>query len=221
MGTVALIVDDCGYDLPLAKELIGMDAALTLSILPMAPYAKQTALAATGDGKEVMLHMPMEPIERKDPNMPPCEVVFGASEKEVVSALTEALKTVPGLSGVNNHEGSKACTDERAMRAVMKELKRLGLYFIDSKTTPDSVAYSVAKEVGVKSASRDVFLDNDDDVEAIKTEMKRLVSLSARLNGPVIGICHLRKKTVRALKEAIPEATSHGNKFVFASQVVK
>jgi len=218
---VAIIVDDCGYNLALAKRLVQLDCPLTLSIMPMTPFAGETARAANAAGDEVMLHLPLEPVERLDPHIPEVEIKCGQGEREVANLIGMALANVPYVKGVNNHEGSKACADPVVMRFLMDELKKRDLYFIDSRTSAETVAYSVAKSVALKASCRDVFIDNENDRQAIKAALKRLLALSIRLNRPAIGICHLRRPTVAVLEEELPVLRERGCRFLFASDVVK
>jgi hypothetical protein len=218
---VAIVVDDCGYDLSYAKRLVQIGCPLTLSILPKTTFASATAEAAHARGLEVMLHLPMEPVFYSDPGVPELEVRCGQTEEEIETLIAEALACVPHVVGVNNHEGSKACADPKAMATVMSQLKRKGLYFIDSRPTGDTAAFSVARSTNVKAASRDAFLDNENDEHAIEAELKELVALSIRLKKPVIGICHLRETTVAVLEEQLPLLKRDGHRFLFASQVVR
>ena len=219
-ASLALIVDDCGQSLSLAKRLLSIDCPLTLSVLPDASHAKRTALLAKQSGFEVMLHLPMEPIQRVDPVEVELQVRYGAAPEEIASIVSKALNRVPGASGVNNHEGSKACTDPIAMAAVMEGLLSRNLYFVDSRTTAETVAFTIATKMGLRTAERDMFLDNYDDVQTIGEELDRLVALSIRLNRPVVGICHLRPNTVRVLQLELPRLKKAGHQFLFASQVV-
>jgi len=218
---IALVVDDCGYDLSLARRLVNIDCPMTLSILPRTAHANATAQLAHSRGCEVMLHLPMEPLLRTDPHIPELEIACGQSKAEIESLIAQALNSVPHVKGANNHEGSRACADQTIMSAVMGQLKKSGLYFVDSRTTADTVAFSVARSMNLRVANRDVFLDNENDTQAIKTELARLVALSIRLKQPVIGICHLRQKTVAVLEEQIPLLMRDGHRFLRASQVVK
>ncbi|MBN2209198.1 MAG: divergent polysaccharide deacetylase family protein [Candidatus Coatesbacteria bacterium] len=218
---VAIVVDDCGYDLSYARRLVQIGCPLTLSILPRTTFASATAEAAHASGLEVMLHLPMEPVRYLDPRVPELEVRCGQTEAEIETLIAEALASVPHVVGVNNHEGSKACADPKPMTAVMSQLKRRGLYFIDSRTTADTVAFSVARNMNVKAAKRDVFLDNENEEHAIEAELKELVALSIGLKKPVLGICHLRETTVEVLEEQLLLLKRDGHRFLFASQVVR
>ncbi len=218
---IAIVVDDCGYDLSLAERLVDIDCPLTFSVLPKTTFASETAEAAHTSGREVMLHLPMEPVRYLGPGFPELEIRCGQNEAEIEMLIDEALTSMPHVSGVNNHEGSRACTDLTAMAAVMSHLKRKRLYFIDSRTTADTVAFKVARSMNLKVANRDVFLDNENEKKAIEAQLEKLVALSIRLKQPVIGICHLRRTTVAVLEEQLPLLRKDGHRFLFASQVVK
>ena len=220
-ATLAIIIDDCGYDLGLAKRVLRIGCPLTLSILPEARFATATALLARARGCEAMLHLPMEPVVRTDPNIPDLEVRLGQRRDEIEAIVQEALDAVPGAVGVNNHEGSKATADLLTMMAVMRALRDLGLFFVDSKTTPDSKALLAARRVGVRAASRTAFLDNENDAAAIVENLDKLVELGQRAGRPLIGICHLRPKTVAVLEERLPLLRLAGHRFLLGSQAVK
>lgn len=218
---IALIVDDCGYQLPLAERLVEIGVPLTVSIMPGTPVAEPTADLAKRAGLEAMLHLPMEPTRRTDPHIPEFEIRCGQSKEDVATLVAQALASVPHVVGVNNHEGSKACTDPELMATLLSQLKERGLYFVDSRTSPDTVALTVAKKIGLRSASRDVFLDNESDEEAIEWALQAAAALSRRANRPVIGICHLRSTTVSVLEKQLPRLKEAGCRFLFASEVVK
>ncbi|GAI33935.1 unnamed protein product, partial [marine sediment metagenome] len=117
----------------------------------------------------------------------------------ILEVLDRNLSQIPFVAGVNNHMGSRFTESEEKMRIVLAELKRRGLYFIDSKTTARSVAYRVAREMALRTASRDIFLDNSLSENALKIQMERLLSLS-RHRGWAIGIGHPHKETLKLLK---------------------
>ncbi|MBN1592319.1 MAG: divergent polysaccharide deacetylase family protein [Candidatus Coatesbacteria bacterium] len=220
-ATVAIIVDDCGYDLSLARRLVDLKCPMTFSVLPKTANASKTAELANENGYEVMIHLPLEPIIRRDPYIPELEIKCDQDDAEIKSLLAQAIESVPHAKGVNNHEGSKACADRRTMGVIMKRLRDAGLFFIDSRTTPDTVAFSTAESIGLKVANRDIFIDNENDVDSIKEQIDKLVELSIKIRQPAIGICHLRPKTVSALEEELPILMKEGHKFLLASQVVE
>lgn len=192
---IAIIIDDMGYDKSLAREFIDLDIPLTLSILPFTPYTNLIAQGARAAGREVMLHLPMEP--RSYPRINPGEgVLLISMEKDTIrKVLHRDLGEIPCVAGVNNHMGSRFTENKEKMSVVLSELKRRGLYFVDSKTSRKSVAYDLAKQMEIRAACRDVFLDNDLSNSALGIQMDRLLTL-ARHNGHAIGIGHPHKETL-------------------------
>ncbi|MBN2310193.1 MAG: divergent polysaccharide deacetylase family protein [Candidatus Hydrogenedentes bacterium] len=214
---IAIIVDDGGYPGESTEAILGLDTGLTLSILPNCDETTSTAQRAAEKGFEVMLHMPME-TNSKSAKFPGSIKI--AMTKDEIRALTEkALAQVPGAVGVNNHTGSKFTADEKSMRAFLELVKERGLYFVDSRTTAETVAYTLAQELGVPSAERDVFLDNEADVGKIRTQLTELVD-TAKEQGAAIGICHFRPKTAQALAEFLPTLEESGVTLVHASELV-
>ena len=171
-----------------------------------------------------MLHLPLESRHNEIPEQ---DTIYCAMNKdEIIRSLSMSLKSVPGVSGVNNHQGSKATEDARAMKIILVELKNHKLFFLDSVTTNKSVCPVIAKEVGIKHAKRDVFFDEPPsklgDKEQALYVQKQLYKLSdlATRQGYAIGIGHDKKITLRILKDVLPQLERKGIKFVFISALV-
>lgn len=192
---IAIIIDDLGYDKSLAEEFMDLDLPLTLSILPLAPHTRSIAHRAREAGREIMLHLPMEP--QRYPRINPGDgVLLVSMERDtVLEVLDRDLGGIPFVAGVNNHMGSRFTENREKMMVVLAELKRRGLYFVDSKTSPSSVAFDLAKQMELRAARRDIFLDNDLSEGALKLQMDRLLN-SARHKGHAIGIGHPHKETL-------------------------
>jgi polysaccharide deacetylase 2 family uncharacterized protein YibQ len=169
----------------------------------------QVAEIAHAAGREVMLHVPMEPQGYPAVN-PGDDALFVAySEAEIRSRFDHLLAGVPYASGTNNHMGSRFTEDARALLPVMESLRDKGLFFIDSRTTGQSMVPDVARRFGVPTMSRDVFLDNVAEVDAIVREIGRLEE-RARSQGLAIGICHPYPETLEALRRELPGMRGRG-----------
>jgi polysaccharide deacetylase 2 family uncharacterized protein YibQ len=192
---IAIIIDDLGYDRSLAKAFINLDFPLTLSVLPFTPYTRSIAQGAKEKGREVMLHLPMEPQTYPQIN-PGDGVLLISMEKDMILRVMDRdLTQIPFVAGVNNHMGSRFTEDKEKMLIVLTELKRRGLYFVDSKTSRNSVASKLAEQIQIRAATRDIFLDNDLSESALTIQMDRLLNL-ARHRGHAIGIGHPHKETL-------------------------
>lgn len=200
---IAIIIDDLGYDCAFAHAFLAVDLSLTLSILPFTPHTRSIARKSNKEGREIMLHLPMEP--RSYPALNPGDgVLLVSMDKDMIlDVLDKDIGEVPFVAGVNNHMGSKFTENEEKMIIVLTELKRRGLYFIDSRTSPNSVAFDLAKEMGIRAASRDIFLDNDLLESALSIQMDRLLTL-AKHRGHAIGIAHPHKETLGILQKYQP-----------------
>lgn len=164
------------------------------------------------------MHLPIEPLDpQTDPG--PGALSSSSSPEEMRRRLKENLTAVPGITGVNNHMGSKGTQDRPMMELLMTELKKEGLFFIDSMTIHSSIAWSVAQEYGVPTARRDVFLDGL-GVEMIPAQIDLLIE-KALAQGSAIGIAHTRPGVAAALAEAYPRFTAAGIKLVHVSTLVK
>ena len=219
-GTVAIIVDDMGSSVREVNELMEIRLPLTFSIIPSLAREKGVAEAAHAKGYQVMIHIPMEPQGYPHQRMEKSGLLLSQSDDEIKKRLNGFLKEIPYAIGANNHMGSRFTEDKVKMETVLGFLKERGLFYIDSKTTPHSVGYSLAREMGLETASRNVFIDNVQDVEAIKTQLEQLAGM-ARRKGVAIGICHPHKATITALTTAMPELRKSGINFVYAADLVR
>jgi hypothetical protein len=216
---VAIIVDDLGYDRHLAEKLINLNASLTVSILPHSPHQEAIARLAHDRGLEVMLHLPMEPVEYPEVNPGPGVLLAAMSPDELLRVLEEDLAAVPHIKGVNNHMGSKLTARSEQIYQVFSVLKRHGLFFIDSRTTTESVCRSSARLFQIPFTQRDVFLDHIHDEAFIRKQIRELVRI-ALLKGEAVGIAHPHPMTYTVLKEELP-ALHRQVEIVPASRLVR
>jgi len=202
MPLVAILIDDMGNNFRINNDFLKLDAPLSFSFLPTAPYTPKLAKKAKDLGKDVLIHLPLEPINSMiDPG--PGVLRLSMDFDSMLQVLRKDLDAVPGAIGVNNHMGSKFTKSQRGMELILTEIKRRGLFFVDSKTTHDSVAYVTAKSMGIPAAERAVSLDHDNKKESIRREIKKMVKLSVD-NGCVLAIGHPTSNTWRVLSEELP-----------------
>lgn len=170
--------------------------------------------------REIMLHLPMEP--QGYPEIDPGETFLsvGMSREDIAAQVDEALNALPGVTGVNNHMGSAATADVVTMERLMRVLGKRGLFFLDSMTTPHSVAVESARREGVPVLSSRLFLDQADrDRDQVRRLLGRLVS-AARATGAAVGICHPYPETLAVLAEELPRYRDQGIRFVTASELL-
>jgi len=204
---VAIIVDDIGMSKAPVDELLELPAPVTLSVLPGLPYSRYAAEAANKKGWEVMLHLPMEPMESSGymgVDAGEDTLLVGQPKEAIIAKLNKNLSSVPYIKGVNNHMGSKFMENEELVEVVLEEIKRRGLFFVDSFTSAGSLGYKTALSLGMKTGKRDVFLDNSKDPEYVKSQIEKLIE-RARKNGYAIGICHPYPVTIEVLTETVPK----------------
>jgi hypothetical protein len=169
---------------------------------------------------EVMLHLPMEPHGFPQVRPGPGVLVRGQTEEEIAAIFSRDLASVPGAVGVNNHMGSAATEDPRLMRAVLREVADRGLFFLDSRTTNATVAASLARELGVPAASRQVFLDRVATEAAVRSALEDLVA-RARREGSAVAVAHPYPVTLAVLEEELPKLAGKGVKVVRVSELVR
>ncbi|HAW50124.1 TPA: hypothetical protein DCX16_04155 [bacterium] len=199
---IAIVLDDCGYGLSKdSLSLIEKGFPLTFSIIPHLKHSKDTAEIIHNNGGEVMLHIPME---TKRGTKSVREIACSMGSEAIKEIIDKAIADISHCVGMNNHEGSRATSDRKTMEYVFSAIKDHNIYFLDSLTTPNSIAYKVANEMGIPSRKRDIFIDNDDKEEYVEKQLMQLIEV-ARKNGSAIGIGHIYKKsTISVLKEKLP-----------------
>jgi len=216
---LAIIVDDLGRDLSVAEELLGLPYPLTISVIPNLPDSAKVAEAAYKRGDQVLLHLPMEAGETAQAE--PVELRVGMQRGQVENILDENLKSVPHVAGVNNHQGSRATADPQLMDALMASLRQRGLFFIDSRTSVQTVAYDTAEKDGVRAAFRNAqFLDDVETGAAIQKQLQKAENDAIR-KGWAITIGHPHPATIEVLRRHLPQLRSKGIQLVYASDVVK
>jgi uncharacterized protein len=216
---VAIIIDDIGYDLDAAKTLMKIDANLTFAILPFQTHSREAAEMLHKAKKEVLLHLPMEPVSY--PREKPGEgaLFTDMSDEEIVLQLKKDIASVPYVSGVNNHMGSKFMMDEQKLSLVFKELKRGNMFFVDSRTSADTKTLPAAKKIGLKFVERKIFIDNNRNYNEI---YNNLINVGKGDDAfPIIIIGHPYPETVQALKNATKALHEKGVSIVSLSQIIK
>jgi len=215
---LAIVIDDLGNDPEQADALFRLSYPLTLSVLPHHSSSTIIAEEAHRRGYQVMLHLPM--ASNAGDMDETIELHPGMDSSVVEKTFDAMLETVPYAAGVNNHEGSLGTSDQNLMNELMPLLYQNKLFFIDSRTTAATVAESAAHSAGVPAASRNVFLDDDHSVAAIRKQF--LLALhDARGKGSALAIGHPHPETLQVLAEMLPEAEKQGVTLVFASDLVR
>jgi polysaccharide deacetylase 2 family uncharacterized protein YibQ len=216
---LAIILDDLGSDNTAAKAVFAMPYPLTISVLPNQTHSAEIAQQAQRRGDQVMLHLPMQSVAKEHPEAQ--ELHGGMSRAAVSRLVSQFLNEVPGVIGVNNHQGSASTADKKLMAELMPVLKEHKLFYVDSRTSAATVAYDTAQRYGVRAAFRNVpFLDDVEDVASVRRQIEIAIAGAAKKKD-VIAIGHAHPSTLEALKETLPQAKTHGVKLVFASELVR
>ena len=216
---ISVIIDDLGYDKRIARKFLKIDKNITFSILPHSPFQNQIAKEAYNNGTEIMLHLPMEPLKYPVINSGPGTIFSSMPPDELIHQLELDLDAIPFIIGVNNHMGSKITTNSSQIYQIFSILKKRNLFFIDSRTTSQSICKPSARLFKLPFAERSVFLDNKLEIEAITTQLERLVQIAER-DGSAIGIGHPHLNTCKVLTDKLPEL-SQKISLVPASKLVK
>ncbi len=218
-GEMAIIIDDFGYIRGPIAEYANMGRPITFAVLPYRQYSTEAASAALSAGHLVMLHLPLEPLSAAE-ETEPTVITVNMTEAEIKQTVEKAIASIPGLKGVNNHQGSKATADRQVMKTVLGVIKAHNLFFVDSRTSGKTVAAEVSRQLGLRTGENELFLDNSSDIELIKKQLRTAIAM-ARRNGSVTVIGHARPNSVIAVREMIPEIEAAGIRLVYADQLLR
>ena len=215
---IAIVIDDVGLNRPGANRSIALPPPVTLAMMTYADGLPGLAQRARAAGHELLVHVPMQPID-VEYNAGVKVLTVGLERQKLVDRIDWGLGRFEGYVGINNHMGSRFTTDAVGMETVMAELKRRGLMFLDSKTVGGSLGVEAAQRAGVPVVARDIFIDHDQDPGFIAAQLRALEDLAQR-RGYAIGIGHPHAATLEALESWIPEAQARGVSFVPVSAIL-
>jgi polysaccharide deacetylase 2 family uncharacterized protein YibQ len=215
-GEVVLIIDDLGFDGQPLQRLMALDPNLNCSILPNGTRTAEFAETLHAAGFEILCHLPMEPRGNASPGRN--AILTSMSDEEITRTTVENIAAIPWARGVNNHMGSLATSDRRVMEQVLRAIPE-GLYFVDSRTSGRSIAGEVARELGVPTVSRQVFLDDIATEAFVRQQLAELVE-TAQEKGIAVGIGHPYPSTVRVLERELPRLKARGLRLIRASEAI-
>ena len=202
------MIDDLGNDIEAVRRVAAMASPMTGAVLPALARSRETSDILRAGGKEILLHLPMEPLD-PGANPGPGEVRVGMTASEIASLVASDIADVPGAMGVNNHMGSRASADRATMSAVFSVLRQRRLFYLDSRTTAYTVAVQEAARRSVPCVSRSIFLDDAPDEASVVAQLDRAVE-EARAQGAAIAIGHPHATTLGVLERELPGIAASG-----------
>jgi polysaccharide deacetylase 2 family uncharacterized protein YibQ len=217
---IAIIIDDLGYRFEAGQRAIKLPGPVSFAVLPGAPRARALAALAFENGKEVLLHLPLQAMSN-DAQQEPLGINLDMNRQQFGDTFDRALASVPHAIGVNSHRGSMLTRHPGHMQWLMDEIQaRDNLFFVDSFTTHQSVALKIAHETGVDARRRDVFLDPDQEPETVAREFERMKRLALK-RGSVVAIGHPYPATLELLERELPKLADEGIELVAISVLVR
>jgi polysaccharide deacetylase 2 family uncharacterized protein YibQ len=215
----AIVIDDLGLDLKMARQFWELEIPVTLAILPYQRHSQRIAREALRHGKEVILHLPLQPRDYPRVNPGTGALLLSMDRERIQAEVAQQLDSLPGCVGVSNHMGSLFTEQEAQMRWVLSVLAERKLFFLDSLTTPDSACRSIARDLGIPFARRTHFLDVERNEDAIVRQLCSLVDKAVEQGG-AIGIAHPTEETLAALPKVSAGFREKGVRLVPVSAMV-
>ena len=197
---LAIVIDDVGYHLKEDAAIFAMPREISVAIIPAAPHARARNQEAKFQGRDILIHMPMQPVSAV--KIEDGGLHLGMSSAQVNDRVNTAKNIVNYAIGMNNHMGSAATADPQLMTYLMTALKEKHLFFLDSRTIGKSVAGKIAKEQGVRSLDRHIFLDDSNELADVQHQFQAAIQY-ARKHGTAIAIGHPRPNTIAVLQSGI------------------
>ncbi len=217
----AIIIDDIGFDEEIAKRFMRLEIPITLSIIPHLPFSRNIAERAYLRGREMMLHLPMEPEGYPETDPGSGAILVRLNAEEIRRRTAANIDAVPHIAGINNHMGSLAMANSQVVEEVLEVVRDRSLYFVDSRTTAQTVGFQLAQRLGIPSTERIVFIDSVDITEIdYRIEKLKELILRAKQRGTAVGIGHPTAETLEAVEIMAEEFRKEGVEIVYASEVV-
>jgi polysaccharide deacetylase 2 family uncharacterized protein YibQ len=212
---IAFIIDDIGSSISRAQAFLDLKMPMTFSILPKLQYSVLLAEEIYEQGQEIMLHQPMEPYRHEiDPG--PGALYISNRDAEIEEIIEENISQIPQAAGVNNHMGSRFTSSSDKVAEALKIIKQKDLFFVDSLTSSHSQAYKMARRLNMRTAPRNVFLDDSPDIRAVRRQLRHLKQYALK-HGAAIGIGHPHLSTLAALYDFKREINEKGPFFDLVS----
>lgn len=218
-SSMAIIIDDFGYQAEPIEMFAAIDRPITFSVLPYKQYSRMAAERGAASGHQVLLHLPMEPMTLPD-QVEKDMITVQMTDAQIQDIVLRALQYTPEAIGVNNHQGSRATSDRRVMQSALSVMRNQQVFFVDSRTSGQTVGMDIARQMGMRAGENELFLDNSSDIGYIKNQLRTAQRMALK-NGSVTVIGHARTNTATAIREMIPELEANGVRLVFVSQLVR
>jgi polysaccharide deacetylase 2 family uncharacterized protein YibQ len=218
-GVIVFIIDDAGNNLNELEPFLRFPGPLTIAVMPGLPHSAEAARRIRAAGKEVFLHQPMEALGGQYPG--PAAIYSGMGEAETLELLKRNINEVGPVAGINNHQGSKITGDREAMETILSFCREQGIFFLDSRTTADTVAPETARRMGMKIGARNIFIDNEQDKAAMRRSINDGIS-RAQKQGSAVMIGHAWSPALAPLlSELYPGLTDQGYTLSVASRQIE
>ena len=214
---IAIIIDDLGYKLQQDQRAINLPGQVTFAFLPQTPHVRALAETANAQGNEIMLHLPMQSVEPLF--LGPGALTQTMNREEFKISLLKSILSIPHVKGINNHMGSLITSQKQPMNWLMEEIARTRLFFVDSRTTVETLAEQTANQYQIANTRRNVFLDHERNRPAIEFQFDHLIQL-ARKNGSAVAIGHPYAETLDVLEEKIPQLKAAGIRLIPVSELI-
>ncbi|PLX66322.1 MAG: hypothetical protein C0602_11700 [Denitrovibrio sp.] len=219
-NSIAFLIDDCGYNIALAKRLAALPYPVTMAVIPYTDHAKVTAQIARDNNKKVFLHQPMQPVSYPETDPGKGAILLNMPDSLISASLTSNVENIGRIDGFNNHMGSALTQSSEKMKQVFKHMRKYTDTFVDSYTAQGTVAFDECKKAGYKCGMNRKFIDNEPDYSYIRSKIIEGTEI-ARNDGSVIMIGHLRDSTVDALEKIMPELVKAGYNLVPATELAQ
>ena len=217
--SISIIIDDLGYKQKEDMLALSLPGPIAYAILPHAPYTQKVSEIASQNGKEILLHQPMQALDDNE-LLGPGALTLNMTQMEFEKTLEKNMSTISNIIGVNNHMGSLLTRHPGHMQWLMNVLKKNKSIYVDSLTSINSVAGEIAKKNKIPFLKRDIFLDNNKDFEYITKKIFELIAI-AKKEGSALAIAHSHSNTIEILSKFLQDIDKYGVKLIGIESLIK
>jgi polysaccharide deacetylase 2 family uncharacterized protein YibQ len=195
---LVIIIDDV-VSKSQKDKILNIGYPITMAFLPPNGVQKESAIIAQNLPFH-MIHFPMQ-ASKNFKNIEIDTLNISDSYEKIEARVKKLRDLYPNTTYTNNHTGSVFTENYEAMDKLFRALKKYNFIFVDSRTTPNSVAKELSIKYQMPYIVRDTFLDNDRSFTAIQNQLKDAIRV-AKKQGFAIAIGHPYEVTFQVLKES-------------------
>ncbi len=207
---IAVVITDLGLSGAATETAIQqLPGSVSLAFSPYAKGLDQWTNLARAAGHEVLMDLPMEPIDYPEQDPGPYTLLTSIDPRQNLFKMQWLLSRTTGYVGVTNHMGSRFTTSGPDLKPVLDAIKARGLLFLDSRSSDQSIAAKMATDMGMPTTYNSRFIDAEASRDAIDSELDEVEKL-AKKTGFAVAMGTAYPVTMERVAAWVPKAEQRG-----------